>query len=163
MLFQFLTQNHPVNHNEPNTTSKVYLQNLIKSDKMGRNDILNSNSSSFPSYLLYNEHQFPISTNITKTMLKPILEQPSLSSLPKKTDNFKRKNDVNNLKKSKRSTSSITVSRRKHTADQYQKLNLQIQKQIDLNRISKSSHLRKGKNIILLRKIDSSPDILHHF
>ena len=127
------------------------------------NDILIRNSSSLRPYLPNIRPQTPMSTNTRKTILKPMIEQPSLSSLPKKTDNFKRKNDVNNLKKSKRSTSSVTVSRRKHTADQYQNITLQIQKQIDLNRISKSSHLRKGKNIILLRKNDSSPDILYHF
>ena len=127
------------------------------------NDILIRNSSSLHPYLPNIRPQTPISTNTRKTILKPMIEHSLLSSLPKKTDNFKRKNDVNNLKKSKRSTSSVTVSRRKHTADQYQNITLQIQKQIDLNRISKSSHLRKGKNIILRRKNDSSPESWYHF
>ena len=127
------------------------------------NDILIRNSSSFRPYLPYIRPQSPLSTNTTKTLLKPIVDQPSLSSLPMKTDNFKRQNDVNNLKKSKRSTSSVTIPRRQPTTDQYQKLTHQIQKQIDPNKISNSSHLRKGKNIILVRKNDTSPDILYHF
>ena len=149
MLFQFLTQNHPVNHNEPNTTSKVYLQNLIKSDKMGRNDILNSNSSSFPSYLLYNEHQFPISTNITKTMLKPILEQPSLSSLPKKTDNFEWQNDVNNPRKTKRSTSSFPEPSKNTTMNQYQNPLHPIQKQNKFPNIPELAEISKVKDTLL--------------
>ena len=126
------------------------------------NDILIRNSSSLGPYLPYIRPQFPLSTNTRKTLLKPIVDQPSLSSLPKKTDNFKRQNDVNNLKKSKRSTSSVTIPRRQPTTNQYQKLTHQIQKQIDLNKISNSSHLQKGKNIILLRKNDTSPDIFYH-
>ena len=149
MLFQFLTQNHPVNHNEPNTTSKVYLQNLIKSDKMGRNDILNSNSSSFPSYLLYNEHQFPISTNITKTMLKPILEQPSLSSLPKKTDNFEWQNDVNNHRKTKRSTSSFPEPSKNNAMNQYQNPLHPIQKQNKFPNIPEHEEISEVKDTLL--------------
>ena len=66
------------------------------------NDILIRNSSSLGPYLPYIRPQFPLSTNTRKTLLKPIVDQPSLSSLPKKTDNFKRQNDVNNLKKTLR-------------------------------------------------------------
>ena len=149
MLFQFLTQNHPVNHNEPNTTSKVYLQNLIKSDKMGRNDILNSNSSLFPSYLLYNEHQFPISTNITKTTLKPILEQPSLSSLPRKTDNFEWQNDVNNHRKTKRSTSSFPEPSKNNAMNQYQNPLHPIQKQNKSPNIPELAEISEVKDTLL--------------
>ena len=135
MLFQFLPQHHPVNHNEPNTTSKVYLQNQIKSDKMGRNVVLTSNFSSFSPYFPDIKHHFPISTDATKTMLKPILISPSLSSLPKKTNNFKWKTDVNNHRNTKRSTFSLPVSRNTATTKDYP--NSTPQNQIESQKMSK--------------------------
>ena len=124
------------------------------------NDILIRNSSSLRPYLPYIRPQTPISTNGRKTIRKPIIEQPSLS---KKTDNFKQLNHVNNHKKSKRSTSSLNVSRGLPTTDQYQNPTIQTKKEIELNKVSIKSHFQKGKNIILLRKKDNYQDFLYNF
>ena len=144
MLFQFLTQHQPVNHNEPNTTSKVYLQPKIKSDKMRRNDILISSFSSFSPYLPDDKHHFPISSDVTKTMLKPILMPQLLSSLPKKTNNSEWPNYVNKHRKTKRSTFSLPKSRTTATTKHYQ--NPTPQNQTELQKNSILSQVLTGKD-----------------
>ena len=113
------------------------------------NDILIRNPSSLRPYLPNIRPQTPISTNTRKTILKPMIEQPSLSSLPKKTDNFNRKNEINNHKKSKRTPSSIPVSRRHPSTNPYQNPSHQFQMQREPHDVQKLFLVLKGKNTLI--------------